>query len=116
MSLISWLKRWCLDDEDLQEEIRAHLKIAADERIAGGADPRSAQLASCKDFGSIALTTEAVRRVWSPWWLDALHDQVSDLRYAMRSLAKNPIFSLTVGHDPRECRRADRGALGHTLA
>ena len=96
MSILSWLKRRRLDDEDFQEEIRAHLKIAADERIADGADPRSAQLSSRKDFGNVALTTETARRVWTPWWVDALHDQVSDVRYAIRALAKNPAFSLAV--------------------
>src|SRR6266508_889920 len=96
VSIFSWLKRRRLDDEDLQEEIRSHLKIAADERMADGADPHSAHLASRKDFGNVALTIEAARRVWSPWWLDALHDQVSDVRYAIRSLAKNPAFALTV--------------------
>src|SRR5881227_3037156 len=96
MSILSWLKRRRLDDEDLQEEIRAHLAIAADERKADGEDPRSAQLASLKEFGNVALTTEAARRVWTPWWLDALHDQMSDVRYAIRSLAKNPVFALTV--------------------
>jgi macrolide transport system ATP-binding/permease protein len=84
------------DDDDFAEEIRSHLKIAADERIADGADPRSAQLASLKDFGNVTLTTDAMRRVWTPWWLDAIHDQVSDVRYAIRSLAKNPAFALTV--------------------
>src|SRR5213076_1768912 len=79
-----------------QEEIRVHLAIAADERIADGADPESARLASRKDFGNVALTTEAARRVWTPWWVDALHDQASDVRYAIRGLAKNPVFSLTV--------------------
>ena len=49
-----------------------------------------------KEFGNVALTTDAARRVWTPWWLDALHDQASDIRYAIRSLAKNPVFSLTV--------------------
>jgi hypothetical protein len=96
VALFGWLKRRRLDDEDFQEEIRAHLAIAADERMADGSDPRSAQLASLKDFGNVTLTTEAARRVWTPWWLDALHDQVSDVRYAMRALAKNPAFSLTV--------------------
>ena len=38
----------------------------------------------------------AARQVWTPWWLDALHDQMSDVRYAIRALAKNPVFSLTV--------------------
>jgi hypothetical protein len=78
--VFSWLKRRRLDDEDLREEIRAHLAIAAEDRIADGADPRSAQLASLKDFGNVALTPDAARRVWTPWWLDALHDQVSDVR------------------------------------
>ena len=96
MSIRSWLKRRRLDDEDLQEEIRAHLKIAADERIADGADPRSAQLASLKEFGNVALAREAARRVWTPWWLDVLHDLASDVRYAFRALAKKPGFSLTV--------------------
>ena len=99
MSIVAWLKglkRRRLDDTDLDEEIRAHLAIAADERMADGADRRSAELASRKDFGNVLLTTEAARRVWTPWWLEALHDQVSDVRYAIRSLAKNPAFSVAV--------------------
>ena len=96
MSFFSWLKRRRLDEEDFDEEIRAHLAIAADERIADGEDRQSARLSSLKDFGNVALTTAAVRRVWTPWWLDALHDQMSDVRYAIRALARNPVFSLTV--------------------
>src|SRR6266850_851529 len=59
MSILAWLKglrRRRLDDEDFQEEIRAHLKIAADEKMADGADRRNAQLASLKDFGNVMLT------------------------------------------------------------
>ena len=96
MSMRSWLKRRRLDEDDLPDEISAHLAIAAEERIADGADPKSAQLDSLKDFGNVALTTEAARQVWTPWWLDALHDQFSDVRYAILGLARNPGFSLTV--------------------
>ena len=102
MSLAEWFKRiarrgrYRLDEDDFQDEIRAHLKIAADERMADGADRRSAQLASLKDFGNVTLTTEAARRIWTPHWLDAVHDWASDVRYAVRSLAKNRAFSLTV--------------------
>src|SRR6266536_1514356 len=85
-----------LDQDDVNEEIRAHLKLAADEKIADGADPKSAHLASLKEFGNVTLTQEAARRVWMPWWLELLHDQVSDVRYAVGALAKNPAFSLTV--------------------
>src|SRR5262249_45371754 len=30
------------------------------------------------------------------WWIDALHDQMSDVRYAVRTLIKNLVFSATV--------------------
>jgi predicted permease len=99
MSIAAWLKglkRRRLDADDLDDEIRAHLKIAADERTAEGADPHSAHLASLKEFGNVTLTKEAARRVWTPWWVDAVHDQMSDVRYAVRSLARNRAFSLTV--------------------
>jgi macrolide transport system ATP-binding/permease protein len=95
MSIFSWLKRR-RDDDDLDEEIRSHLAIAADERMADGADRESADLAARKEFGNVALTTEAIRHVWTPWWVEALHDQVSDVRYAIRSLAKNKVFALTI--------------------
>src|SRR3954469_9222622 len=96
MGLRSWLRRRRLDQDDFEDEIRAHLAIAAEDKVADGADPRQARLASLKDFGNVTLTTEAARRIWTPWWVDAVHDQFSDVRYAVRSLAKNPGFSLTV--------------------
>jgi predicted permease len=96
MAIFSWLKRRRLDDEDFQDEIRAHLTMAANERMADGQDPESARLASLKEFGNLALTSEAARRVWTPGWLDVVHDIVSDARYAIRGLRKHAGFSLTV--------------------
>ena len=99
MAIRAWLqhlKRRRLDDQDFQEEIRAHLAIATEERMAEGADRETARHAAMKDFGNVLLTTEAVRRVWTPRWLDVLSDQVADVHYAIRSLAKQPAFSLTV--------------------
>jgi putative ABC transport system permease protein len=99
MAILAWLKRLTrrrLDEQDFDEEIRAHLAIATDEGIADGADRQTARYAALKDFGNVTLTTEAARHVWTPWWLDALHDLASDVRYAYRALAKRPGFSLTV--------------------
>jgi predicted permease len=92
----SWFKRRRLDEDDFQDEIRAHLALAAREKIADGADPETARYSALKEFGNVTLTREATRRVWTPWWIDAVHDLVSDVRYAIRALAKNPIFSITV--------------------
>jgi predicted permease len=97
VSIFSRLKRRLRpDDDDLQEEIRAHLAIAADDRMADGTDRRTAQLASLKDFGNVSLAMEAARAVWRPRWFEALRDQLNDVRYAVRVLAKSPAFSLTV--------------------
>jgi putative ABC transport system permease protein len=89
-------RRRHLDEDDFRDEIQAHLKIAADERVADGADRESARLASLKEFGNVTLTTEAARRVWAPWWLEILHDWASDVRYAVRTLSKHPVFSFAV--------------------
>ena len=96
--MFSWLKRrrLDLDEQEFQDEVRAHLAIGEAERMADGADPQTAHDAALKDFGNVTLTTEAARRVWTPWWLEALRDYASDVRYAIRALAKNPGFSLTV--------------------
>ena len=39
-----------------EDEIRAHLAIATDERVADGADRQTARLASLKEFGNVTLT------------------------------------------------------------
>jgi putative ABC transport system permease protein len=98
MSIRSWFRRrrFRLDEEDFQQEIRAHLAMAADERMADGADRQTARHAAVRDFGNLLLTTEAARRVWTPRWLDALRDLVDDGRYAVRALAKHPGFTFTV--------------------
>jgi predicted permease len=92
----TWLKPRRLDDEDFQAEIQSHLAMAAEERMADGADRETARLASLKEFGNVTRTVEAARSVWMPWWAQALHDAVNDMRYAVRVLARSPAFSLTV--------------------
>ena len=96
MARLGWLKGRRPDEEDLQDEIRSHLEIATAERVAGGADRDSARLSSLKDFGNVTLTTEAARSVWIPRWMDRVGDLLRDVRRAIRVLAKNPGFSLTV--------------------
>ena len=100
MDILSWLKRrrqdLDLDEDEFKEEIRAQLAIAAGERVADGDDPEDARYAALREFGNVTRTTEATRRVWTPRWLDALRDLTNDFRYAVRALARNPSFSITV--------------------
>jgi predicted permease len=99
MGILSWLTRRRpveLDEDDFKDEIRAHLAIATQEKIADGTDKEDAHYAALKEFGNVTLTTEAARSVWTPRWLAALRDVMSDVRYAIRALRKNPAFSLTV--------------------
>ena len=99
MWILSWLTRRRpveLDEDDFKEEIRSHLAIATQEKIADGTDQEDARYAALKEFGNVTLTTEAARSVWTPRWVESLRDVMSDVRYAIRALRKNPAFSLTV--------------------
>ena len=98
MGIRSWLnrRRLDLDDEDFREEIRANLAIAAEQRVSDGEDPQEARYAALREFGNVTLATEAARRVWTPRWLERLRDLTSDVRYAGRSLARHPGFTITV--------------------
>jgi hypothetical protein len=91
-----WLTRRRQVDDDLQEEIRSHLAIAAQERIAEGADRQSARHEALRAFGNVTLTTEAARGVWRPRWMDGARDLLNDVRHATHVLAKSSGFSLIV--------------------
>ena len=114
---VEWLTRRRLDEGDFQDEIRAHLRIAADERVAAGADRDRARLDSLKEFGNLTLTTEAARSIWTPRWLETIRDWLNDARYGLRVLAKRPGFSLTVivvlvlGPDRRRRRHKHRSSV-----
>ena len=79
MSIVAWLKglmrrRLALTKRTSRKKSARTWRSPSDERMADGADRRTAHDAALKDFGNVTLTTEAARRVWTPWWLEALHD------------------------------------------
>ena len=95
MKFLDWLLRRDRD-EDLHEEIRAHLSMATRDRIEDGEDARTARLASLKQFGNVTLTREATRLSWGGAWRDRLAEVAHDVRYAVRVLRRSPGYSLVV--------------------
>jgi predicted permease len=94
MTLWQWLVHQRRTDEDVQEEIRSHLTMAARERQAEGDDRDTARLAALKEFGNVMLTEEAARHARRGSLLEYVDGILKDLRYAGRMLARNPGFTL----------------------
>jgi predicted permease len=93
--LIDWLWRRRRED-DLQDEIHAHLSMATRDRIEDGLDPRAARLAAIKQFGNVTRTRETTRATWHGGWRICLLDLGQDLRFSLRSLTRSPGYVLIV--------------------
>ena len=87
-------------DDDVERELRTHLELEAEERVADGMSETDAQHAARRAFGSVARTREDVRAVWARQWLADLR---ADAAYALRTLMRNrgfaavAIVTLTLG-------------------
>jgi putative ABC transport system permease protein len=79
--------------DGLEREIRDHVERETHDNIDRGMTPEDARRAALVAFGNVAIAQEDVRAVWIPIWLE---HTVQDIRYAFRSVLRNPIFSATV--------------------
>lgn len=77
-------------DEELDEEIQAHLAMAVRDRIERGESPQSAEVAARKEFGNRALIQETTREMWGWNWTASLRQE---LRYALRGMRRSPGFT-----------------------
>ncbi len=80
-------------DEELREELQAHLEMATAENIRRGMPPDEARRQALLASGGLTQAAEAVRDQRGLPWLESL---AADIRYALRSLRHSPAFTSVV--------------------
>ena len=78
-------------DRDLDEELQAYVELVSAEKVQTGVDPEEAHRYARRQTGGIDQVVQSVRDVRAGVWLDKL---VQDVQYGVRTLAKNPTFSM----------------------
>jgi predicted permease len=78
-------------DKELGREMESHLELEAEEQQDSGLSPEEARYAARRAFGNTTLIREDVHAIWSLVWVERFQ---GDLKYAARSLRKNPVFTL----------------------
>src|SRR5882762_11837196 len=90
--LLALFHRRQLDDE-LCDEMSAHLELSTADHVARGLSPEDARRAAALRFGGTLQTAEAYRDRQGFPLLESLWQ---DVRYAVRTLRRTPLFAVTV--------------------
>ena len=85
-----FFSRWHRE-QDLDEELQTHIRMAIEERVAQGQSHAEAKRAVRLEFGDVTRVKEATRTMWGGVWLDRL---LQDLRFGARSLVRDRGFAL----------------------
>jgi predicted permease len=78
-------------ESDLDEELRAYVELVSSEKMRSGMPAEQAYRAALREVGGVDQVKQSVRDIR----VGALLGRVAqDIRYGIRTLAKNPVFSL----------------------
>jgi len=91
-----WMRMWLgrkTEEDDLAEELQAHLAIERRQRVEGGESPEEAARHARRDFGSEERIREEVRESWG--WA-GLARFGEDVRLGLRMLRKTPVWTAVV--------------------
>ncbi|MBL4574648.1 MAG: ABC transporter permease, partial [Opitutaceae bacterium] len=76
----------------LSEEIRTHIEMATELKVAEGMSPKEAHYAALREFGGVEQIKERTRDEWGVLWFEQF---CQDISYAVRVLWKSPAFTIT---------------------
>jgi predicted permease len=77
-------------DADMDEEIRSHIELQAQQNIEGGMSPEEARYAAWRQFGGAESVKEICREQRGVTWLEHFFQ---DLRFGCRMMRKSPGFT-----------------------
>src|SRR5205823_8049926 len=76
-------------DDDLSDEMRAHLELMTDDNLERGMPPGEACAAARRHFGNLTRTQERAREAWQ---FPRLETFLQDIRYVCVAFAKPQVF------------------------
>lgn len=91
MNYLRWLVRR-RTNTDLAREVGAHIAERVDDLLEQGLSAADARAQARREFGNATLHIEQSREVWIAPWVSSVSQ---DVRYAVRSLTRQPGFTLS---------------------
>ena len=92
LSRVATIFRRSRIEMDIDEEIRSHLEMEADNQLSKGMDPAEARRAALRDFGGVDQVKERYRDHTRFQWIESL---LFDVRFAVRGLRRERAFTIT---------------------